>query len=288
MAQKTLLEFVHTTCNYDPTEDLIPFVADGVLVGWIKHSFAEKLKDWPDIFFVRPRGVSLSNDFPTLEQRSAALAEVTEALATEGVILGWRNELVTVSETFYSEPIFHIERSASRLFGLMSYASHVNGNTVRDGVPLMWVARRSPSKAIDPDMLDNMVGGRIARGMTPLETLHKECQEEAGLGLEVAKSSRAAGVVRICREVEEGVHREQIFVHDLYVSPDFEPKNQDGEVSEFLCLPVSNVIERLDALTSSGEFTVDAAVVMLDYLVRRGFMTSDRPDYIEILKAIRP
>ncbi len=288
MVQKTLLDFVRSACNYDPTEDLIPFVADGALLGWVKPSFAEKLKDWPEVFYVRPRGVTLSNDFPDAGRRSAVLAEVCETLATEGILLGWRNEPVTVAETFYAEPVFFIERAASRLFGLMSYASHLNGVTVRAGVPHMWVARRSLSKAIDPDMFDNLVGGRIACGMTPLETLRKECLEEAGIGPELAQTARAAGVVRICREVDEGVHREQIFVHDLHLPADFEPNNQDGEVSDFVCLPISDIIERLDALDGSGEFTADAIVVMLDYLVRHGFLTSERSDYIEILKAIRP
>ena len=287
MAQKTLLDFVRSACNYDPTEELIPFVADGALLGWIKPSFAEKLKDWPEVFYVRPRGVTLSNDYPDAGRRSAVLSEVTETLATQGVIAGWRNELITVAESFYSEPVFFIERAASRSFGLMNHASHLNGITERNGTQHMWVARRSQTKAIDPGMLDNIVGGRIACGMSPLETLHKECMEEAGIGPDLAKAALAAGVVRICREVDEGVHREQIFVYDLRVSADFEPKNQDGEVSDFVCLPVSTIIERLDALDSS-EFTAEAVVVMLDCLVRHGFLTSERSDYIEILKAIRP
>jgi 8-oxo-dGTP pyrophosphatase MutT (NUDIX family) len=232
--------------------------------------------------------VSLSADFPSHEQRSAALGEVTESLLMEGIIVGWRDELVTVAETFYSEPIFHIERAASRHFGLMSYASHLTGHTVRDGVPLIWIARRSPTKAIDPEMLDNLVGGRIARAMSPIETLQKESWEEAGISPELAKSARSAGAISLCRKVEEGVHRETIFVHDLYLPPDFEPKNRDGEVAGFLCLPLSDIIERIENMANGGEFSVDSALVMLDHLIRRGFLPSERHDYIEILRSIRP
>jgi 8-oxo-dGTP pyrophosphatase MutT (NUDIX family) len=288
MPQKSLSGFVDTACNYDPTEDLIPFVADGVLVGWVKPGFAEKLKDWPDVFIVRPRGVSLSGDYANCEQRSAALGEVTETLAVEGVLSGWRDELVTVAETFHSEPIFHIERAASRNFGLLSYAAHLNGLTVRDGVPLVWIARRSHTKSIDPDRLDNLVGGCISRGSTPLQTLHKECWEEAGIGADMAATARAAGAVGLCYQVEEGVHRELIFVHDLFLPPDFEPRNQDGEVSGFLSLAVGDVIARVEAMSSHGEFTIDSAIVMVDYLIRRGFLTSERKDYIELLRSIKP
>ena len=288
MPLKSLIEFVHTACNYDPTEDLIPFVADGVLVGWMKPGFAEKLKDWPDVFIVRPRGVSLSGDYANCEQRSAALGEVTETLAVEGIVSGWRDELITVSETFHSEPIFHIERAASRHFGVMSYAAHLNGLTVRDGVPLVWIARRSHTKAIDPDRLDNLVGGCISRGSTPRQTLHKECWEEAGIGADRAATARAAGAVALCYQVEEGVHRELVFVHDLFLPPDFEPRNQDGEVSAFLLLAVGDVIARVEAMSSHGEFTIDSAIVMVDYLIRRGFLSLERKDYIELLRSIKP
>jgi 8-oxo-dGTP pyrophosphatase MutT (NUDIX family) len=288
MTTRKLIDFVRTACNYDPSADLLPFVADGVLVGWVKPGFAEKLGEWPDVFIVRPRGVSLRGDLGDCAHRTAVLAEVTETLATQGVLTGWRDELVTVSETFYTEPIFHIERAASRHFGFMSYAAHVNGLTVIDGVPLVWIARRSHAKPIDPDRLDNMVGGRIARGSSPKETVVKESWEEAGITAERSYSARAAGAVSICHAVDEGVHRELIFVHDLYLPPDFKPQNQDGEVAEFLCLQLDEVIAGVEAMSSRGEYTIDATIVMLDYILRRGFLTSERDDYVDLVRAIKP
>ena len=42
-------------------------------------------------------------------------------------------------------------------------------------------------------------------------------------------------------------------------------------------------------LNSTPElFTVDAAVVALDCLIRRGHIGSDREDYLEIIHAMRP
>ncbi len=43
----------------------------------------------------------------------------------------------------------------------------------------MWIARRSPTKPIDPGMLDNLVGGGLAAGLTVAQTLVKEGWEEA-------------------------------------------------------------------------------------------------------------
>jgi Domain of unknown function (DUF4743)/NUDIX domain len=280
-----LNQFVQASCTFDPSDSLLPFTVDGVLAGWVKKSFAERLADWPEYFAVRPRGVGMVGHFETAEHRSAAIAEVVESLATQEVIRGWRGEQVTVAETFYSTPLFHIERAASRHFGLTMYSAHLNGLTAREGQPWMWLARRAASKQMDPLKLDNMVAGRIARGYTPLTTLAKESIEEAGLGSELITLARGAGAVRVKREVDEGLHNEIIFVHDIILPDNFKPVNQDGEVAEFECVPVTEVLTRL---RSTSLFTVDAALVIIDCLLRRGYINSEYGDYLEVIHALRP
>lgn len=288
MSFSPLLTFVQEACNYNPADDLIPFVAEGTLIGWLKPEFAQHLQNWPDVFTVKPRGVTLSSEFSDADKRSTALAEIVEALAMNGVIKGWRNEQISISDTFYSEPILHIERAAARYFGFMVYASHTTGHTVNDGMPLIWLARRAKTKDIDPGKLDNLVGGRVARGMTATETMHKEAWEEAGIDAELAKMARAAGAIRVCRAIPEGVHREIIFVHDLYLSPDFRPQNQDGEVERFYCVRPEDALARVEQMTTGGDFTVEAALVMLNFLIRRGFFSPERPDYVDILRLMKP
>lgn len=271
---------------FDPADSLLPFTVEGVLAGWLKRSFAERLREWPEVFSVRPRGVGMLGNFETALHRSVAIAEVVETLATETVIGGWRGELVTVAESFYSPPLFHIERAASRYFGLTMHASHLNGLTSRDGELHMWIAQRADNKSVDPGKLDNLVAGRIARGMSPFETLVKESFEEAGISPELARTAYGTGVVRCKREVEEGMHYELMFVHDILLPENFLPQNQDGEVSGFQCVPITKMLERLEE--NSDEFTVDAALVVLDCLIRRGYCTSERNDYLEIIHALRP
>ena len=283
---KPLAELVAQACTFDPADSLLPFTVDGVLAGWMKRSFAERLEQWPEHFSVRPRGVGMLGHFETPEHRSAAIAEVVESLAAETVITGWRGELVTICETFYSRPLFHIERAATRHFGLTVFASHLNGLTVRGGDPHMWIARRAETKAIDPGMLDNLAAGRIARGMTPCETLVKECFEEAGLHADLARTAKGAGAVRCKHAVDEGLHNEIIFVHDLILPENFTPANQDGEVAAFTCMPIAELLQRLE--NTPGDFTVDAALVILDCLIRRGYIGSDRDDYLDIIHALRP
>ena len=284
--QRDLGNFVQAACMFDPADSLLPFTVEGVLAGWMKRSFAERLREWPEVFSVRPRGVGMLGNFETALHRSVAIAEVVETLATETVISGWRGELVTVAESFYSPPLFHIERAASRYFGLTMHASHLNGLTSRDGELHMWIAQRADNKSVDPGKLDNLVAGRIARGMSPFETLVKESFEEAGISPELAKTAYGTGVVRCKREVEEGMHYELMFVHDILLPEKFLPQNQDGEVSGFQCVPITKMLERLEE--NSDEFTVDAALVVLDCLIRRGYCTSERNDYLEIIHALRP
>jgi len=288
MSFSPLLTFVQTACNYNPADDLIPFVAEGTLVGWVTREFAKQLENWPEVFTVRPRGVTLSSDLGDPDQRSQALGEVIEALADSGIIKGWRNEQISVADSFYSDPILHVERAAARYFGFMVYASHCTGHTVADGMPMIWLARRAKTKDVDPGKLDNLVGGRISRGMSPTETMYKEAFEEAGITKDMAKIARAAGALRVCRKIPDGVHREIIFVHDLYLSPDFRPENQDGEVERFYCVSPDDALTRVEQMAMGGDFTVEAAIVMLNFLVRRGFFSPERPDYVELLRAMKP
>jgi len=283
---KPLAEFVKKACIFDPADSLLPFTVEGVLVGWMRRSFAERLEQWPEYFTVRPRGVGMQGHFETPEHRSAAIAEVVESLAAETVISGWRGELVTVCETFYSPPLFHIERAATRHFGLTVYASHLNGLTVRHGEPYMWIGRRADDRPVDPGKLDNLAAGRIPRGLTPFETLVKESLEEAGIDGDLAHTAKCAGAVRCKREVEEGLHNEIIFVHDIILAENFVPANQDGEVAEFTCMPIAGLVRELERKPEG--FTVDAALVILDCLIRRGYLGSDREDYLEIIHALRP
>ena len=57
----------------------------------------------------------------------------------------------------------------------------------------MWLARRSPTKQIDPGMLDNLVAGGISVGFSARDPLVKEAWEEAGIPAELARKAVASG-----------------------------------------------------------------------------------------------
>ncbi|MBL8513066.1 MAG: DUF4743 domain-containing protein [Betaproteobacteria bacterium] len=281
----SLLETLDSITSFNPKETLVPFTADGVLAGWMRPEFAQELERWPEYFAVRNRGVGMLSHFESPEHRSAAMAEVVETLAEQTVIQHWRGELVTVSESFYSLPLFHVERAATRYLGATVYGAHLNGVTVKRGEPYMWIAERAADKDTDPGKLDNIAAGRIARAFVPLQTMIKEADEEAGIDAALAASIKSAGAIRSTRETPEGLHNEIIFTHDLIAPETFEPVNRDGEVNAFHCLPLREVMDLLERNPSA--FTVDAALVIVDFLIRRGYFTARREDYLALIRLMR-
>jgi len=116
------------------------------------------------------------------------------------------------------------------------------------------------------------------------ETLRRECWEEAGIAPAFLAGLNCMGAVRTEYSVPEGLHREVMFVYDLWLPEDFKPANQDGEVSEIVRLPVEDVVQRILA----GEFTLDAGTVTIDGLLRLGAVLPEDPQYLDLLRLMKP
>ncbi|MGE5616137.1 MAG: DUF4743 domain-containing protein [Bacillota bacterium] len=283
-----LLAFLRAACTHASHAGrelpLIPFYVREHAVGWLRPSFADLLRRWPHLFDVSPAFVTLRATPDTVAGRTAAMAEVTKELLRDGVIRGWRDEQVSISHHYAAPELLRIERAATRYFGMMSYAAHLNAFTARNGLTHAWIARRSLDKSIDPGKLDNLVGGRIAAGLTVDETLRKEAWEEASIPPAMLSGVCCAGAVRVEYSVPEGLHREILFVHDVWLPDDFKPVNQDGELAEIKCEMLEAVVQDILA----GEFTYDAGAVMIDGLMRQGILSPEDPMYLEILRLMKP
>jgi 8-oxo-dGTP pyrophosphatase MutT (NUDIX family) len=263
---------------------VLPFYVKEHVVGWLRPSFADLLRRWPHVFEVNDAYVSLHGKPDTPAGRTAAMAEVLRDLHRDGVLTGWRDEQVSISYHYAAPELFRMERAACRHFGVMVYAAHLNGLARVDGMPRVWISRRSRDKPIDPGKLDNLVGGRVAAGLTVDETLRKEAWEEAGIQPSLLSGLNCLGAVRVEYSVPEGLHREILFVHDLWLPEDFKPVNQDGEVSEIACMPLEEVMQSM----LMGEFTLDAAAVMIDGMLRLGAVTPEDSQYLELLRLLKP
>lgn len=283
-----LLGFLRAACTHASHSGrelpVLPFYVKEHAVGWLRPSFADQLRRWPHVFEVSSAFVTLHATPDTPAGRTTALAEVVRELARDGVILGWREEMVSVSHHYAAPELLRIERAATRHFGVMVYGAHANGFTRVGGLVHAWIARRSPAKPIDPDKLDNLVGGRIPAGLTVDETLRKEAWEEAGIAPSLLAGVNCLGAVRVEYSVPEGLHREILFVHDLWLPRDFEPVNHDGEASEIRLRPLEEVIQEILA----GDFTLDAGAVMIDGLLRLGAVLPEDTQYLDLLRLLKP
>jgi 8-oxo-dGTP pyrophosphatase MutT (NUDIX family) len=251
-----------------PVGPLWPFRVDGRIVGEIDPPRALALARFPDVFAVGAGDVRFALHLTDAASRTAAAAMVARALADEGRLSPWRGERYAVGSQPGGTPLFLLERAAARYFGIRTFAVHVNGSTRRDGNAALWIARRSPHKAIDPGLLDNLVGGGIAAGATVAETLAKEAWEEAGLPAALTRTARPAGKLEIRRAQPDGLQVETIFVHDLDLPNDTVPTNQDGEVASFRVVSPEQAA-RLAANESGPDVvTADASLVIVDWLVR--------------------
>lgn len=253
-----------------PSTPLVRFEADGALVGELTPPRARRLAAFADVFDSDERRVTFVPACASIEARTAALDRVARALAAEGALSAWRDERYEVRAADDAPPAFLLERAAARYFGVRTRAVHVNGLVETPGGAAMWIARRSPAKAIDPGMLDNLVGGGIAAGSGVGETLVKEAWEEAGIDAAVASSATPASLLHVRRLQPDGLQHEAIHAHDLWLPPAFVPANQDGEVVEHRLVPLADLPALLARDDGPEALTADASLVALDGLIRLG------------------
>ncbi len=236
-----------------------------VAAGSVARAHVKALTRWP-------RWLRAGDDHVALiapaDAWTDALATMNDALRADGLIRGWRDEVFTLFSTA-GEPLggATMERAATRFWGTLTLGAHCNGYVAdAAGAPQsMWIARRSASKPTDPGKLDNLIGGGVPHGQSPHDTVVREGWEEAGLAPGQMAPLQRGGLVRLLRDIPEGLQREWIHVFDLALPPQLTPSNQDGEVAEVKLHACADAL----TLAAGDAMTVDAALVTLDFALRR-------------------
>ncbi|AAS50687.2 ABL084Cp [Eremothecium gossypii ATCC 10895] len=228
-------------------------------------------------------------DFETRNEQLETLAQQLRSRSSLSCLKGWRNEKYAV----YVEhlPYVLIERALSSVFGIITYGVHMNGY-LRDastGELLIWVPRRSYKKATWPGMLDNVVAGGLGHPHGVYDTLLKESMEEAALPEEVIRNgARAVGVVSYFYHKPGGTYSTEAdfitgeieYLYDIQLPVDVIPKPNDDEVNNFTLMTLQQVVDAL----IRGDFKPNCGLIMLDFLVRHGYVNSDNePHYLEIV-----
>ncbi|KAI9797404.1 MAG: hypothetical protein M1835_000737 [Candelina submexicana] len=229
----------------------------------------------------------------TLEIRNKAIAATVMNLKETDsfeVLRGWRDELYPVYAP-KGELLFNIERSASPLFGVITYGVHMTAFVRTDTGLKIWVPRRAKKKQTYGGMLDNTVAGGMATGEPIFESLVREAGEEASFPeAMVRENAKACGAVTYfyVRDERAGgevglLQPECQYVYDLEVGQDVTPNPGDDEVEEFYLWS----IEEVQAALRHGEFKPNCALVLLDFFIRHGILTpQNEKNYIEIVTRI--
>ena len=193
--------------------------------------------------------------------RTALLLDAALRLRDAGLLRGWRDERLDVRPTPDAPPLAAIERAACRTLGITTLAVHLNAFTPSGE---FIVAQRAAHKQIDPGLWDNLVGGMVPAGESELDALRREAQEEAGVDIAAWPLERG-GRIHVTRVVPEGYQSEIVQVFDAVLPAGIAPRNQDGEVQRFATLTPAATVAAIER----GEFTLEAALVLLDALLRR-------------------
>ena len=274
-------------CNTGDTGLYVPFCVQEHRIGWLKPDFAALLADFGSTFVRGASGrVRLHDALDDFETRSEAVGSVLRQLHKDGVIGRLHGEQYPVTLSWGAPPVMRIDRACAPYFGIRSWGVHLNG-FVRKGadVPYMWIARRALDKPNYPGALDNMVAGGQPIGLGLRENLLKECAEEAAIPGHLAKTAHAAGSVSYRQETREGLKPDVMFCFDLELGEDFTPRNTDGEVADFMLLPIEQVFEKV---ANSTEFKPNSALVIIDFFVRHGIIDADNTSaYCDIVANLR-
>src|SRR5438477_625674 len=211
-------------CNNFDRARVVPLIAGGRRIGWLRRDNAAALARFDTVFAVEPERVALvaSGD---VDRVSAAVDEVVEALVAERNIPKWRNETFDVMPRWGDKPIFRLDRGAVPFFGVRAYGVHLNGYRRNGGELHLWIGRRAPDKRVAPNKLDNIVAGGIGNGHGIADTLVKEAEEEGGIPLELIRRAVPVGAVSYCMETELGIRDDVLYVYDLDVPAGFAPQN---------------------------------------------------------------
>ncbi|MBK3801480.1 DUF4743 domain-containing protein [Azospirillum brasilense] len=272
-------------CNAHDLSGFRPFELEGHRLGWVRHALAEQLPGVDPGFVVTADRVTLAPEVRDFEARSSVLAHAAQFLVETGAVSALRGEFYPVTPAWGAEPLMRIDRAVVAQFGTPAYGLHVNGFVRQpDGGLSLWIGRRARDREVAPGKLDNMIAGGQPIGLTLAENLVKEAQEEAGIDAALASRAVPVGAVTYRMETEAGLKQDTLFLYDLELDTDFVPQNTDGEVERFELWPLDRVAESVRT-TKDWKFNVN--LVVIDFMVRHGWLTPDEPDYLEIVKGLR-
>lgn len=259
-----------TQKNYSLHGDWQTLWLNGLPLGRLNQRWSLQIKkDWHFAWQEHSDGLHLNTDNWLVLGDS--LQHMARDWQQRGLLHGWRDERFDVCHN--EQVLFPLERAAFRPLGLMSQAVHLNGFTFKDNEWQIWIGQRSPHKAVDPNKLDNLVGGGVSCDETIQEAMLRECEEEAGLLPKDMLNLHLTSHLHSLRPVTRGLHNEILFIFDAVLPEHIKPENQDGEVAGFELMRIPQILE----IMTNDMMMSDAQLVVLDAFYRYGIIRPQHP-----------
>jgi len=253
-----------------------PLKAGAAVVGRIRDDFLPTLARFPDVFRIADGAVVLDPALDDFAARTAAVDRVCDVLVEEGSLDPRHGERYGAFDVPGGTCFFAMDRRHVIRFGVLSAGVHVNGVVGHGAERRMWIARRSRTKATYPGQLDNLVAGGKAHDEAVESVMIRECGEEAGIPGPLAATAVPVSAITYAMETATGIRYDVVWSYDLVLPDDFVPRPEDGEVEDFMLLPIAEVA-RLVRETDGFKFNCN--LVVIDYLIRSGFIRPDDPDH---------
>ena len=266
-------------CHQCDHDGFLEFVIEGEVFGLISPSFAEQLLRWSETFQRTDQHITLNPKLDSFDKRTEAVAVITQQLHQEGVIDTWVNEPYAVAHSFDDIPKMAVERAASSYLGIRSYGVHVNGLVQKAEGIYIWIAVRAKDRPFWSGKFDQIVAGGQGMGIGLMENVIKESAEEANIPKELASKAQARGAIHYRTSSSRGTRHDTLYNYDLWLPEDFTPINTDGEVDEFVLMPLSKMAKITD---TTDNFKANCNLVNIDLLIRSGLITHAHPDFKEI------
>ena len=279
---RTFYQWINLCNQYDLSQ-FIPFVVADKKIAYLHKNNIHLLTKYSHIELVNNQLI-FSAKIKTFEQRTELVNQIANDLYQQQIIKSWVGEQYDVMQHFGDKTLFTIERAAATLFGIHKYGVHVNGYTIKNDHYYLWIARRALDKPTWPGKLDHLVAGGHASGMAIQTTLEKECQEEAGMSLQLSQQAVPVGLVDYNLQVESKLSRDTLFIYDIELPQNFKPVNTDGEVDEFFLWPIEKVLQ---IVSQTDNFKTNCNLVIIDFAIRHGFIQPDQKLYTQIVNGLR-
>jgi len=277
-----LLHRVEGVLVWDASK-LRPLWVEGRIMGWPTHAAAEVLATVPG-FRSDGRSLRLSPQVAGFAQMTQAFDAAADALLAAGLLPKKRKERYPLVRRFQDVPLAAVDRGLVAVLGLRSFGIHVNGFVRgRDGLK-MWVGKRARDKATAPGKLDHLIAGGQPLGLSLADNLVKEAWEEAGMAAELARTARPVGLISYRTFFTDGQRDDVLFCYDVEVPEGWTPEPQDDEVEHYELWPIEQVIDRL---ARTDDFKFNVGMVLVDFMMRHGYLPPSAPGYERIAALLR-